>query len=57
MSRSRRFAKIALPFTIADFGGWKRAYPEIIEGPLAAAHPSHEVVGSGSGQLQRTTDN
>ena len=27
-----RFAKIALPFTIAEFGGWKRAYPEIIEG-------------------------
>jgi len=28
----KRFAKIALPFTIADFGGWKHAYPEIIEG-------------------------
>lgn len=27
-----RFAKIALPFTIAEFGGWSRAYPEIIEG-------------------------
>jgi sulfate transport system substrate-binding protein len=27
-----RFAKIALPFTIAEFGGWTRAYPELIEG-------------------------
>jgi sulfate transport system substrate-binding protein len=27
-----RFAKIALPFTVAEFGGWSRAYPEIIEG-------------------------
>jgi sulfate transport system substrate-binding protein len=26
-----RFARIALPFTIAEFGGWKRAYPEIVE--------------------------
>ena len=27
-----RFAKIPLPFNIAEFGGWTRAYPEIIEG-------------------------
>lgn len=26
------FARIAQPFTIELFGGWKRAYPEIIEG-------------------------
>ena len=26
------FAKIELPFTIELFGGWNRAYPEIIEG-------------------------
>jgi sulfate transport system substrate-binding protein len=25
------FAKIELPFTIADLGGWSKAYPEIIE--------------------------
>jgi sulfate/thiosulfate transport system substrate-binding protein len=27
-----RFARIAMPFDIDDFGGWSRAYPEIIEG-------------------------
>jgi sulfate/thiosulfate-binding protein len=27
-----RFARIALPFSITEFGGWERAYPEIIEG-------------------------
>jgi sulfate transport system substrate-binding protein len=27
-----RFVKIAFPFTVADLGGWKQAYPEIIEG-------------------------
>lgn len=27
-----RFARIALPFTIDYFGGWERAYPDIIEG-------------------------
>lgn len=27
-----RFAKIDLPFKVADLGGWQRAYPEIIEG-------------------------
>lgn len=26
------FAKIEMPFTIDYFGGWKKAYPEIIEG-------------------------
>jgi sulfate/thiosulfate transport system substrate-binding protein len=26
------FAKIELPFTVDYFGGWSRAYPEIIEG-------------------------
>lgn len=26
-----RFAKIAMPFTVATLGGWERAYPEIIE--------------------------
>ena len=26
------FGKIELPFTIDFFGGWERAYPEIIEG-------------------------
>lgn len=25
------FAKIKLPFTVADMGGWQKAYPEIIE--------------------------
>ena len=27
-----RFAKIAVPFTVAELGGWERAYPEIVEG-------------------------
>jgi sulfate/thiosulfate-binding protein len=27
-----RFARIAMPFDIDDFGGWSKAYPEIIEG-------------------------
>jgi len=27
-----RFAKITMPFTVADLGGWQRAYPEIVEG-------------------------
>jgi sulfate/thiosulfate transport system substrate-binding protein len=27
-----RFVKIAFPFTVADLGSWKQAYPEIIEG-------------------------
>ena len=27
-----KFGKIKMPFTIEDFGGWQRAYPEIIEG-------------------------
>ena len=26
------FAKIEMPFTVELFGGWSRAYPEIIEG-------------------------
>lgn len=26
-----RFAKIEMPFTIAEFGGWERAYPEIVD--------------------------
>jgi len=30
--REPRFGKIALPFTIDYFGGWERAYPEVIEG-------------------------
>lgn len=29
---NQKFAKIEQPFTIELFGGWKRAYPEIIEG-------------------------
>ena len=27
-----RFAKIEMPFTVELFGGWARAYPEIVEG-------------------------
>jgi len=27
-----RFAKVEMPFTISELGGWKKAYPEIIEG-------------------------
>ncbi|MEP7270612.1 MAG: substrate-binding domain-containing protein [Acidobacteriota bacterium] len=27
-----RFAKIALPFTVDELGGWERAYPDIVEG-------------------------
>jgi sulfate transport system substrate-binding protein len=27
-----RFAKIALPFTVADLGGWQPAYADIVEG-------------------------
>ena len=27
-----RFARIALPFTVADFGGWGSAYRDVIEG-------------------------
>lgn len=27
-----RFARIAMPFTVSDFGGWERAYGEIVEG-------------------------
>jgi sulfate/thiosulfate-binding protein len=26
-----RFARIAMPFSVAEFGGWERAYPEIVE--------------------------
>ena len=26
-----RFARIALPFTVDELGGWDRAYPDIIE--------------------------
>ncbi len=29
--QSKEFAKIAMPFTIDYFGGWDKAYPEIIE--------------------------
>ncbi|HSK73263.1 MAG TPA: sulfate ABC transporter substrate-binding protein [Pyrinomonadaceae bacterium] len=29
---SAEFAKIEMPFTIEMFGGWKQAYPEMIEG-------------------------
>ncbi len=29
---NKEFARIEQPFTIEMFGGWKRAYPEIIEG-------------------------
>jgi sulfate transport system substrate-binding protein len=29
---NKEFAKIEQPFTVEFFGGWKRAYPEIIEG-------------------------
>jgi hypothetical protein len=25
------FAKIEIPFTVEFFGGWTRAYPEVIE--------------------------
>lgn len=28
---NKEFAQIKLPFTVADLGGWSRAYPEIIE--------------------------
>jgi sulfate/thiosulfate transport system substrate-binding protein len=28
---NKEFAQIKLPFTVSDFGGWSRAYPEIIE--------------------------
>jgi sulfate transport system substrate-binding protein len=31
-SADRKFARIKLPFTVDFFGGWGRAYPEIIEG-------------------------
>lgn len=31
-SANPKFAEIKLPFTIDYFGGWERAYPEIIEG-------------------------
>jgi sulfate transport system substrate-binding protein len=27
-----RFARIELPFTVDYFGGWSKAYPEVIEG-------------------------
>lgn len=30
-AENKRFANIELPFTIEMFGGWNRAYPEIIE--------------------------
>ena len=30
---NREFARIELPFTVGDlFGGWQRAYPEVIDG-------------------------
>lgn len=29
---NKEFAKIEMPFTVELFGGWSRAYPEIIEG-------------------------
>ncbi len=29
---NQQFAKIELPFTVELFGGWPRAYPEIVEG-------------------------
>jgi sulfate/thiosulfate-binding protein len=29
---NKEFAQIKMPFTVADLGGWDRAYPEIIEG-------------------------
>jgi sulfate transport system substrate-binding protein len=29
---NRQFARIEMPFTIDYFGGWSRAYPEVIEG-------------------------
>jgi sulfate/thiosulfate transport system substrate-binding protein len=28
----KEFSKIELPFTVADLGGWARAYPDVIEG-------------------------
>ncbi|MBC7933200.1 MAG: hypothetical protein H7Z38_21765 [Rubrivivax sp.] len=28
---NKEFARIELPFTVEMFGGWPRAYPEIIE--------------------------
>ena len=28
---NKEFAKISMPFTVGDLGGWARAYPEIIE--------------------------
>jgi len=28
---NKEFAQISMPFTVADLGGWSRAYPEIIE--------------------------
>jgi hypothetical protein len=28
---NKEFAKISMPFTVNDLGGWTRAYPEIIE--------------------------
>ena len=33
---NKEFAKIELPFTVEIFGGWQRAYPEIIERRLRA---------------------
>jgi sulfate/thiosulfate transport system substrate-binding protein len=32
LNEEAKFAKIELPFTVEYFGGWERAYPEIIEG-------------------------
>jgi hypothetical protein len=30
---NKEFAHIELPFTVGDlFGGWQRAYPEVIDG-------------------------
>jgi hypothetical protein len=29
---NQQFARIEMPFTIDYFGGWNRAYPEVIEG-------------------------
>lgn len=30
--REPRFARIALPFTVDELGGWERAYPDIVDG-------------------------
>jgi hypothetical protein len=41
---SPEFSRIEQPLTIAAFGGWERAYPDIIEG-VWRRHVSHRVAG------------